>query len=757
MSASLTSLTEEIVCLAVGATTCHAIWKTLEHAFASPSQARIMKLCLQLQSLKQGDLSIQSYLQQAKSLADELTAAGQPLSNIDSIRQSFYCRGSTGDLSIQACVLNFVTPSPPSLPKPNSPPILSSSVFSLLKNSSMKTRFPLSPLLTRPSLLPLNPLPISLTAVRPLLITVGVTTGIIIGVEAMAVVVGVADISFPIHPTHHHTPITIPNFAYQAHSHSANWFSDTGASYHVTPDVQSLSSVSPYHGTDNLQIGHEFALRDLGGINYFLGLEVVPMSDGVILSQRSYITNLLLRAGMHTSKPVRTPLCTSTKLSKHDGSPFLIRLSIVKIARNIQPMYYGEDWNEFNKNIEISYLIMGLSTEHQEIIVVVEAIVSQIKFFLMASFWFFWARNRRRCIRERGIRKRYSMKARLPKQIEHLRDIISMNDEACINNLRMSRNSFGRLCLILQDVGGLVNTKHVSVSEQVAIFLSIIAHHKKNMIVKHDFKRSGYTISMVFNNVLTALLSVHTLFRANPEPIEEGCRSERWKWFKGCLGALDGTYIPMRVRLSDKARYRNRKGDISVNVLGVCDINMKFIYILTGWEGSAADSRVLKDALTRENGLKVPSGNYYLCDSGYTNGDGFLTPYRGVRYHMQEWNSCRIAPANAYEFFNKTHSKARNVIERSFGLLKVRWAILRSNSFYLVKVQNRIIMACCLLQNFIRTDMVVDPVEAELPEITDPTDDPDVAFIEQVEPSQQWNSWRDNLANAMFDEWRGSR
>ncbi|KAG8367204.1 hypothetical protein BUALT_Bualt16G0048300 [Buddleja alternifolia] len=195
-------------------------------------------------------------------------------------------------------------------------------------------------------------------------------------------------------------------------------------------------------------------------------------------------------------------------------------------------MYYGEDWNEFNKNIETSYLIMDLSTEHQEIIVIVEAIVSQIKFFLMASFWFFWARNRRRSVRERGIRKRYSMKARLPKQIKHLRDIISMNDEACINNLRMSRNSFGCLCLILQDVGGLVNTKHVSVSEQVAIFLSIIAHHKKNMIVKHDFKRLGYTISMVFNNVLTALLSVHTLFLANPEPIEEGCRNERWKWFK---------------------------------------------------------------------------------------------------------------------------------------------------------------------------------------------------------------------------------
>ncbi|XP_012836526.1 PREDICTED: uncharacterized protein LOC105957141 [Erythranthe guttata] len=56
---------------------------------------------------------------------------------------------------------------------------------------------------------------------------------------------------------------------------------------------------------------------------------------------------------------------------------------------------------------------------------------------------------------------------------------------------------------------------------------------------------------------------------------------------------------------------------------------MNFIYLLTGWEGSAADSRILRDAVTRDNGLRVPTGNYYLVDNGYTNGEGFLAPYRG--------------------------------------------------------------------------------------------------------------------------------
>jgi hypothetical protein len=35
---------------------------------------------------------------------------------------------------------------------------------------------------------------------------------------------------------------------------------------------------------------------------------------------------------------------------------------------------------------------------------------------------------------------------------------------------------------------------------------------------------------------------------------------------------------------------------------------MRFIYVLVGWEGSALDSRVLRDAISRPNGLKVLIG-----------------------------------------------------------------------------------------------------------------------------------------------------
>ncbi|KAK4400628.1 hypothetical protein Sango_1168900 [Sesamum angolense] len=60
----------------------------------------------------------------------------------------------------------------------------------------------------------------------------------------------------------------------------------------------------------------------------------------------------------------------------------------------------------------------------------------------------------------------------------------------------------------------------------------------------------------------------------------------------------------------------------------MCDRNMKFTYVLIGWEGLVADARVLRDDVTKNLRLKVPKGNYYLCDNGYTNAEGFLTPYK---------------------------------------------------------------------------------------------------------------------------------
>ena len=57
--------------------------------------------------------------------------------------------------------------------------------------------------------------------------------------------------------------------------------------------------------------------------------------------------------------------------------------------------------------------------------------------------------------------------------------------------------------------------------------------------------------------------------------------------------------------------------------------------------------------------LLIGIGNYYLCDAGYTNGEGFLAPYRGQRHHLNDWSE-HHQPTTPQEYFNMKHFQARN-------------------------------------------------------------------------------------------------
>ena len=77
------------------------------------------------------------------------------------------------------------------------------------------------------------------------------------------------------------------------------------------------------------------------------------------------------------------------------------------------------------------------------------------------------------------------------------------------------------------------------------------------------------------------------------------------------MGAVDGIHIPVMVGVDEQGPFRNKNGLLSQNVLAACSFDLKFHYVLAGWEGSASDLRVLNSALTRRNKLQVPEGITY--------------------------------------------------------------------------------------------------------------------------------------------------
>ena len=68
---------------------------------------------------------------------------------------------------------------------------------------------------------------------------------------------------------------------------------------------------------------------------------------------------------------------------------------------------------------------------------------------------------------------------------------------------------------------------------------------------------------------------------------------------------------------------------------------------------------------------------------------------------MPEWRR-GPAPSGEQELFNNLHSSIRNMVERSFGVWKMKWRILLKMSSYPIEKQKKIVVATMCLYNFIR-------------------------------------------------------
>jgi hypothetical protein len=62
------------------------------------------------------------------------------------------------------------------------------------------------------------------------------------------------------------------------------------------------------------------------------------------------------------------------------------------------------------------------------------------------------------------------------------------------------------------------------------------------------------------------------------------------------------------------AAFCERKHYTSQNMLVAVDFDMRFTYVLAGWEGSAHDASIQAGSLSRPSGLQILEGKFYLGD-----------------------------------------------------------------------------------------------------------------------------------------------
>ncbi|GJV87398.1 ribonuclease H-like domain-containing protein [Tanacetum coccineum] len=75
----------------------------------------------------------------------------------------------------------------------------------------------------------------------------------------------------------------------------------------------------------------EFAMTDLGSLNYFLGVSAQRSKSGLFLSQSKFAEEILERAHMQHCNPCKTPVDTESKLSS-DGDPVNISYAVQQIC-----------------------------------------------------------------------------------------------------------------------------------------------------------------------------------------------------------------------------------------------------------------------------------------------------------------------------------------------------------------------------------------------------------------------------------------
>ena len=122
----------------------------------------------------------------------------------------------------------------------------------------------------------------------------------------------------------------------------------------------------------------------------------------------------------------------------------------------------------------------------------------------------------------------------------------------CKQNFKMEIHVFFYLCKELKEIYHLRGTRKLTVEELVAMLLNTLGHGFGNRIVQEMFQHLEEIISRHFTCVLVVLRMsidiINFIDRELSDVLSKICEDERyWPYFKNYIGAIDGTYVPVKI------------------------------------------------------------------------------------------------------------------------------------------------------------------------------------------------------------------
>lgn len=196
-----------------------------------------------------------------------------------------------------------------------------------------------------------------------------------------------------------------------------------------------------------------------------------------------------------------------------------------------------------------------------------------------------------------------------------------------------------------------------------------------------------------------------------PEPTTEKWRSiaqkyyDKWN-FPNCLGSIDGKHIRIKCPSNSGSMYFNYKHFFSINLQAISDAEYKFIVIDVGAYGRESDGGVFRNSAFFE---RLQSNDLNIPEEVELPGTNTRIPYVfvGDEAYPLMTHLLRPYPRNQLNYNNKIFnyrlSRARRLVECSFGILTAKWRILNKSIETSIDSAIAITKATCLLHNIIMT------------------------------------------------------
>ena len=277
-----------------------------------------------------------------------------------------------------------------------------------------------------------------------------------------------------------------------------------------------------------------------------------------------------------------------------------------------------------------------------------------------------------------------------------------------LENFRMSKDTFLYLCDRLRSTICKKDSnmrKAITVDHRVAVTVWTLATPCEYRTIGHLFGISRSSVCKIVHETCEAICNVllqeYIRFPKSNE-LETTIRRFEQKWgVPQCVGAIDGSHIPVCAPANMHTDYYNRKGWYSMLVQAVVDPDYLFTDLNIGWPGSVHDARVLCHSQLYE---QAQSGDILPSTHSKTISGVSVPPYLigDAAYPLKTWLMKPFPDRGLSDDrrrYNYRMSRARMVVENAFGRLKGRWRrLLKRNDMSLERVPT-VIAACGVLHN----------------------------------------------------------